>query len=467
MKKLLGLFLAAILLLPAAAAARGRLDPSFGDGGRAVRAAGLLTSSYRPGSKVAESGDGHTYALLNERTVLAFTSGGQVETGFGANGVLEVFRPDDLVHGPTTIAVDRQGRLVVATTVAPNETPPPGAEREYEPEPVPEQQQAILLSRFTPAGQPDPSFGDGGRVLTRLGLPAPQIDPRLDFGPGRPRRARVATAGIAIDAAGRIVLSGSYLAGYEFCPGAPRYRQRRGSFLARLGEDGRPDPSFGASGVAPLREGPIGPPVPDRSGGVYVSLGAGYPCELSQRQAAGYLFHLDGAGIPVVGFGEGGWRVIAEDPFVEMLPDDRGGVILMPTNPAWRNSLTVRRLRADGSWDPGFGRGGAATPFPAPRGALVFSDAAIGPGGHIYVTGSWKRKPASAGPKRRFLLFRLDERGLLDRRFGVVRTGFGAGTSALSRFLLITPEGKPLALGPITDPRTGLEGLALARYLSR
>jgi hypothetical protein len=46
-----------------------------------------------------------------------------------------------------------------------------------------------------------------------------------------------------------------------------------------------------------------------------------------------------------------------------------------------------------------------------------------------------------------------------------MRTGFGKGTKARSLRLLITPSGSPLALGPITDPIAGYEGLALARYL--
>ena len=97
---------------------------------------------------------------------------------------------------------------------------------------------------------------------------------------------------------------------------------------------------------------------------------------------------------------------------------------------------------------------------------MAFTDAGIGRGGRIYVTGNWKRKARGTGAKQRFLLFRLDQDGQLDRRYGVLRTGFGKGTMALSRYLLIAPDGSPLAVGPLKDPLAGSEGLALARYLS-
>jgi uncharacterized delta-60 repeat protein len=461
------LCLALFLALTATAEAKGRLDPSFGDGGRAVLATALSGTDYARDGSVAEAPDGRVYAVANERTVLAFLPDGGVDTGFGTGGAIEAFPPGELVHGPVGVAVDQLGRILVAATILPNETPPPGAESEP-PEPVPEPQQAIVVARFTPAGQPDPTFGDKGLVVTRLGFPPPQIPPGPVFGADKAKRARVDAAGIAIDAGGRIVLSGTFLAGYEICPDGHPSGPHREAFLARLGDDGKPDPSFGHDGVAILREGPVGSPAPDDHGGVYASVGTPMPpCSGSPRESRGYLFHLDSAGTPVGSFGAGGWRSIPEDTLVELLPDGRGGLVLMPRSVQWRSKLVLRRLRADGAWDRAFGRGSVAEPFPAPRGTLIFNDAAVGPGGQIYVVGSWKRKSGDRTAKRRFLLFRLDRRGRLDRRYGVLRTGFGRGTTALSLSLLITPNGGALALGPYKNPLAGSEGLALARYLPR
>jgi len=464
MRMPLVLALAVALVLPSAAAGHGRLDPSFGDGGRVVRATSLFGTSIATNS-AAGSPDGHTYSVVGEWTVLGFDPDGRIDTDFGG-GAVEAFPAGTLVRGPAGIAVDPQGRILVAATIMPIEPAPAFPAESEPPEPVPEPQQAILVARFTPAGQPDPSFGDEGLLVTRLGFPPPQIPPGRVFGTDKARRARVAAAGIAIDAAGRIVLSGTYLAGYEVCPDGHPSSSHREAFLARLGDDGRPDPTFGHEGVALLREGPVGAPVPDAGGGIYASVGTPMPaCARSLRKSRGYLFHLDSAGTPVAGFGAGGWRPIPEDTFVKLLPDERGGLILMPGSVQWRSKLVLRRLRADGSWDRAFGRGSVAEPFPAPRGTLIFTDAGIDLDGRIYVTGSWKRKVHGGGAERRFLLFRLDRRGQLDRRYGVLRTGFGKGTKALSLRLLITPTGSPLALGPITDHIAGYEGLALARYL--
>lgn len=100
------------------------------------------------------------------------------------------------------------------------------------------------------------------------------------------------------------------------------------------------------------------------------------------------------------------------------------------------------------------------------RGTLSFADAAIGPGGQVYVTGSWVRKARAGTAKRRFLLSRLDRQGDLDRRYGVLRAGFGKGTTAASRSLLIAPGGGPLLIGALQSPLLpGGQGIALARYL--
>lgn len=465
MKKSLALALAALTLVTATAmgAGTGKLDPSFGEGGRVISTAAL--GAYAPGlgSKAALSPDGRTYVLAGERTILAFEPNGQVATGFGAGGARDAFLPEDLVLGSVSIAVDHQGRVLVAATIVPEEKPDPEAERQSDP--VPEIRKAILVARFTAAGQPDPGFGSNGRIVTHFDLPPPTIPASPRFGPGAPRHPRVSSNGIVVDAAGRVVLSGQRLAGYGTCSGSgDLYLPEREAFLARLGDDGRPDPSFGRNGVVALRMGPVGSPVADEGGGAFASVGTPLPC--GNRWATGYLFHLDAAGAPVAGFGNGGWRIIPEDPYVKMLPDGRGGLILMPRSSLWNRMLILRRLLADGTWDRRFGPKGVAEPFPFPEGTLSFADAAIGRGGRIYVTGSWTRKARGTGAKHRFLLFRLDRLGRLDRRYGILRTGFGRGTAAFSRFLLIAPGGRPLVIGSLgRPPWADGENLAMARYL--
>jgi uncharacterized delta-60 repeat protein len=443
--------------LPATAEAKGKHDPSFGVGGRAVRDVSVKGSSLSgPFTKAAESADGRTFVLVNESVLLAFEPSGQPDLGFGSGGSLTIFGPGEQPLGPVGLAADPGGRVLVTTTIDPPPEPMGSGTVEFD-----ESGKAILVARYTTTGQPDPSFGRNGRVVTKLG-----------FGFARPRERgglepiETSADGIAVDLAGRILLSGTHLAGYEPCPNGSS-RPQSEAFVARLTEDGQPDPSFGRGGATVLREAPIGAPVPDESGGVYASVGTPMPCEISRREAAGYLFHLDAAGTPIPGFGLGGWRFIPEDPGVKMLPDGHGGVVLMPSSAQWRRELALRRLRADGSWDRRFGQRSVAEPFPSAQGTLAFSDAAIGSSGQIYVTGTWTRKARGAGAKHRFLLFRLGRRGQLDHGYGVVRTGFGEGTAAFSRSLLIAPGGKPLLVGAIRNPLlSGGEGIALARYLA-
>jgi hypothetical protein len=417
--------------------------------------------SYGLERKAAISSDGRTYVLVDRR-VYAFEASGQIAGSFGEGGAITVLQPNEGA-GPVSLAVDHQGRVLVATTIFPPEPEPAG---EWEPEPIlPNVPQAIQIARFTAAGQPDPSFGKEGRIVTHLALSSPGLPPDTQPRSNKRARPRVTVSAIAVDAAGRIVLSGTHLTGYETCSGIAGYRPKWESFLARLDDDGQPDPSFGTNGIRLLGEGPIGPPVPDEAGGAYVSLGTPFPCVISTRISIGYLFHLDGSGNPIAGFGQGGFRYIPEDPYVKMLPDGRGGLILMPASAEWRRSLILRRLMPDGTWDRHFGFKSVAEPFTAPKGTLSFTDLGIGRDGRIFVTGSWTRKARGTGAVHRFLLFSLDRRGRLDGDYGILRTGFGKTTTAFSRFILITPEGSPLVIGTLGSALLpGGAGLALARY---
>jgi hypothetical protein len=461
MKKAILVVVLLVLLSPASAAARGRLDPTFGVGGRMVQGTdGFLT--YGLERKAVMSPDGRVYVLSGETTVIAFEPDGAIAAGFGIGGSIAVLQPHEAA-GPVSLAVDHQGRVLVATTIDP---PEPRYTYVGEPPPsLPDAPKAILIARFTSSGRPDPGFGTEGRLVTQLGLDSPGLPPGSESHSKQPPPPRVTAAAIAVDAAGRPVLSGTHLAGYEPCSGIAGSRPRWESFVARLGDDGQPDPSFGTNGVRILGEGPLGPPVPDEAGGLYVSLGTPLPCLPSTRVSIGYLFHLDESGNPVAGFGQGGFRYIPEDPYVKMAPDGRGGLLLMPASPEWRRSLILRRLLPNGTWDRSFGFKSVAEPFVAPKGKLSFADFALGRDGRIFVTGSWTRKARGTGAIHRFLLFSLDRGGRLDRDYGVLRTGFGKGTTAFSRFVLTTPEGNPLVIGTIGSPLLpGGAGLALARY---
>lgn len=59
----LAVVVAALVLLPAAAARARALDPSFGEGGRVVRSAVEGRGPYIPSTQLAEAPDGTIYVL--------------------------------------------------------------------------------------------------------------------------------------------------------------------------------------------------------------------------------------------------------------------------------------------------------------------------------------------------------------------------------------------------------------------
>jgi uncharacterized delta-60 repeat protein len=92
------------------------------------------------------------------------------------------------------------------------------------------------------------------------------------------------------------------------------------------------------------------------------------------------------------------------------LPD--GGAALVTTD---RNSLTVARLRADGSMEPAFGTNGVAR-FAVPGGVFAPRQLLRQPDGRLLVVGS--RAAAATDEQPRFVLARVTATGTLDPSFG-------------------------------------------------
>jgi uncharacterized delta-60 repeat protein len=89
-----------------------------------------------------------------------------------------------------------------------------------------------------------------------------------------------------------------------------------------------------------------------------------------------------------------------------------GGVVLLGTD---RGAVVAAALRADGTPDPAFGRGGVAR-VPVPRGRLALHQALLQPDGRILVVGS--TPPRVRYENRRFALLRLLADGRPDSAFG-------------------------------------------------
>jgi uncharacterized delta-60 repeat protein len=194
--------------------ARGRLDPSFGQGGKVVNALGsqhqaqLAAAALQPDRKIVAVGR----ALLptGGATVVArFTTRGELDPSFGQGGRV-LTEAGSLDDAPTVVVVQPGGGIVVAGSSN-------GASGGR-----------FTLLRYTAEGKLDPSFGAGGEVTT-------DVDPGHSCDPlAGPCSGEVLLA-LASEPDGKLVAAG----------------MGRGPYfaLARYSKDGSLDPSFDQGGT--------------------------------------------------------------------------------------------------------------------------------------------------------------------------------------------------------------------------
>lgn len=295
---------------------------------------------------------------------------------FGQGGVVRAgvaAAPDNVED---SVAVDGQGRVVVLATSAKGRS---------------------ALLRFTPDGSPDPSFGgrDGSVPL-----------------PGGPWHS------LAIQSDGRLVLAGAV----------------QGDFaVARYGQDGQLDATFGSGGLVSTEIGPGNPPL---------SMG-----ETVEGSSIAVEIQPDGRILAA-----GNTRRCGPPPEREC-DFERGVVALYDTS---------------GTLDPRFGDGGLSTSFSARgNGPGAIDSLALAPDGKIVV----------GGGNGDLAIARLDVDGSLDRSFahdGVMTTGLDTeveeeiGTYGNARALAVLPDGGIVAVGEMVvlglrpngklDPHFGSRG---------
>lgn len=125
----------------------GRLDHSFGNGGKVIRAFGSFSDgSIAVDSKnriVAGASDpAHHFELMR------FRAGGKLDKSFGSDGMVT----SSVMGTATTVMVDHHGRIVAAG-------------RAFNPT---TNVVAFALARFHPSGRPDRAFGAKGVVVTEF-----------------------------------------------------------------------------------------------------------------------------------------------------------------------------------------------------------------------------------------------------------------------------------------------------------
>jgi uncharacterized delta-60 repeat protein len=152
---LLAACLLAVLLVPAAQAIPGALDPSFGTGGKVTTAIGNADAHAnalvrQPDGKLVVAGDSYSFATLGDFTLARYNPDGKLDTSFNGTGKVTT------AIGPswdTANALVRQpdGKLVAAGYSY------NGSNYDF------------ALARYNPDGKLDTSFNGTGTVTTAIG----------------------------------------------------------------------------------------------------------------------------------------------------------------------------------------------------------------------------------------------------------------------------------------------------------
>ncbi|MDQ3934535.1 MAG: hypothetical protein M3340_07875 [Actinomycetota bacterium] len=357
------------LTSPAALAADGDLDPTFGEGGVAT----TLAESERARMALQPDGGiivaGHNVGGDVNLHVHRLTASGQRDMTFGGGDGR--FSALGGLVGP--VAIQPDGKIVVSGTRHPD------------------QLGDAILYRLTPEGVLDPTFGDGGRV-------------QFDYGPDA---AFSTVTAVALQADGRILVAGH--GGHRFAAARldpdgsfdesfsgdglvledlPGDREEVAAIVLRgdrailagtsdrtassgfaalaLGPDGSRDETFGPDGTG-LVTAYMGTPgfasdaVATPDGGLLL---AGARAHEGGFQKA--LLKLDAPGREDAGFGSGGRRFLDLGGRASIAATADGGYAVSGSVvDGERHDYAVAKLTVSGALDPTFGDGGIGT-YPGP-----------------------------------------------------------------------------------------------------
>jgi len=334
--------LALLAFVPAVAAGDGTPDPSFGQSG----SLSIAPQRFSSASGVAVDGQGRTLVgamledgsmLRTQAAVLRLLADGSLDAAFGNGGVATISAPAPYrTLRAESMALDALGRVVFAGEVDEN---------------VP------AIWRVLQDGTLDPAFGSGGFAI-----------PREAYGGAPAWWQALALDGPKIVVAG--ITDKGLAMGVDAGPTA---------VLARLDENGAPDPAFATGGFqdlpVPGLTDPAGVAV-DRTGRIVLGIGhattKGFP---NDRTAE--IVRLTGSGALDTTFGDGGRAVLGSGGRASVRLRDDGAIVALgewwhtPAQP--QTPVIAARLLADGRLDRTFGKGGevtAPTPFRFAGGAL-------------------------------------------------------------------------------------------------
>jgi len=447
----------------------GRLDRGFSGDGKAMIALPAeerfntvnyaLPYEFAPG-RITMAKTGNGIVVANSRAIVEYLGNGRPNPRFGGNGAVPIGRTEGSLFQFADVAIDSQGRILVAGTTKPRTRlgmaglPLPG--------PIPSM---ATIRRYLPNGQLDPAFGSGGVLNTDLGAKPPTFE-----GQTFPEPA-VAVVGLTVDGSDRPIVTGSAVSEVGRCtPSENRYQAAQG-IVVRLTDRGALDPTFAGDGLKSIGGlSWVGLPTLTKSG-IVLTGSSTDPCPRGEAPSPSVLVRLKDDGSIDASFAVNGFwsRPFTRVSGIALAPS--GKLVLLARTIElfqgnWIESAgTAVRLLPDGSFDRSFGRSGHFEPKMS-RNWEILRAIEVDARGRILLLGdAWRGR--GKAQRAKFLLMRLTAIGEFDWRFGRrgrVSTGFAARGNLRATDVLAGPHGTILAGGNIVGPSIA-NGFALARYL--
>jgi uncharacterized delta-60 repeat protein len=451
----------------------GQLDRSFNGDGKLVTelptgSGGFGSPTYRlpfefaAGRIAMAAAGGGKLIVASNKAIVEYLANGRPNPSFGGNGAVPIGGIEGIRFRLADIAVDSQGRLLVAGTSTPTNELGMGGPVAG---PLPS---TAIIRRYLPNGQLDPSFGTEGVLKTDFSAPPPAFE-----GSAYPAAA-VGVVGITIDQADRPIVTGSAVVEVGLCAPSEARFQRSQAFVARLqAANGVPDPSFAGSGIKTIG-GLAWLGLPSAAAAGVISVGAKVdPCpQGGGPEAPSVLTSLMGDGGLNQGFSGGGFW---SQPFIrvsDLVVAPSGKLVLLARTLELKRGEWIEsageaiRLRGNGTFDRSFGRGGRAE-IELPKHSSI-AGLAIDRKGRVLLAGTivhqLRHKKRS---QQRFLLIRTTVAGEADGDFGRsgrVTTAFGARGNVRASEVLVDRAGRVTVGGKFSGPATG-DAFAIARYL--
>ncbi len=407
---------AVLLAAPSAARAlAGRLDPSFGDGGKVTTiipgGSSVATAlTIQPDGKLVAAGYRGDFAT-GDFVLVRYAADGRLDPTFGTDGV---------VTTPITSGADQAHALIMqpdAKLVA------AGFSGGF-----PASEFAVV--RYAPDGSLDATFGSGGVATTAIGTSAE-------------------AHGAVLQPDGKVVLAG--------------YAQTGGTYvfaLARYLPDGTLDGTFGSAGTVTTPIGSVEAfglaAILQPDGKVVVAGGADTRIALVRYQVDGTLDATFGSG-GIVTTAAGASAAAAA---LVRQPDGKLVVAGTRATVTIDRDVLLVRYHADGTPDTAFGSGGVVTTsIRRPDDAMVL---ALQSDGKLVAGG----RSSDEATGYDFVLVRYRPDGSIDASFGtggVVLTSVGASGDE-GTALVHQPDGKLVLAGGYDAGAAGFQ-FALARYL--